>query len=189
MNSDCAKGLTAIPCTAAQYRDGPESTAKRSLIGGLLIEEPAGSDDHQGISIRLSARLYWEASRTRAGVVREAPYDVWLNPETVVQPDVLFVSKRRAAIITQKGIQGAPDLVVEILSPSTARLDRVQKRALYAQYGVSELWLIDPERRQIEVYRFAESRDRPVETLGIGDRLASPILPNFEIVVADIFQD
>ena len=85
------------------------------------------------------------------GEVYVAPFDVVLSDTDVVQPDVLFVSKRRSDIITPDNIRGAPDLVVEILSPATAERDRTIKLDLYAQHGVQEYWIVDPDAKSITV--------------------------------------
>ena len=166
----------------------PESHAKCSLFDGLLVEEPSATEEHQCISLNLTMLLAPEVKRRELGVVRYAPCDVWLSEDIVVQPDVLFISRERAHVVKGKWIHGAPDLVVEILSPSTARLDRGRKRQLYAEGGVRELWLIDPRLRRIEVFQFDVSSKEAVKTAGIGETLASPLLPGMSLEVSKVFE-
>jgi Uma2 family endonuclease len=119
-----------------------------------------------------------------------APTDVVLSEIDIVQPDLLFVSRARTSIITEKNIQGAPDLVVEILSESTRRTDEIIKRKLYEHHGVHEYWIIDPEVETIKIYRttgqgFQQSIELTVEA---HDRLTSPLFPEWELPLQDLFQ-
>ena len=173
--------------TAAEYRALPESMARRSLIGGWLVEEPSASDAHQRLALNLAFMLESVLRPAGLGTLRFAPYDVWLTEEIVVQPDVLVVRRGREQIIQANGIHGAPDLVVEIMSPSTRQLDRNGKRLLYGRNGVAEMWLVDPNPRRLEVYRFAEHRDEPVRVVGPGDDLFSLLSPELRLSVAEIF--
>lgn len=179
-------GLVLRRSSPEAYRASPESIVKRSLIDGILIEEPGVSDFHQAISWNLSTALA-AVVRRRLGTIRYAPFDVWLDGQTAVQPDLLFVAKRREGIIEPQGVRGPPDLVVEILSPSTSRFDRIRKRALYAQHGVRELWLIDPALCRVEVFRFRHDPKHPVAELGEGDSLRSPLLPGWKMRISDLF--
>ena len=97
-----------------------------------------------------------------------APFDVVLSDTDVVQPDILFVSNERMGIVTEDNIQGAPDLVIEILSPSTAERDRTFKRSLYARHGVREYWLVDPDARSVEVLVLGEGHFEIVSHLRPG---------------------
>ena len=94
----------------------------------------------------------------RLGQLLCAPMDVVLSDGDVVEPDLLYVSAARAEIITEKNIQGAPDLIVEILSASSRKTDEIIKRKLYERYGVSEYWIVDPDLETVKVYRFVEGR-------------------------------
>lgn len=180
--------LTTRPCTAAEYRAMPEALRKTSLIDGLLIEENAPSEDHQRILANLFFALFGENQNSGKGIVRCAPYGVWLNEHTCLQPDLFFVSNERLHLIGGNACNGAPDLVVEILSPSTQHLDRVRKRELYAENGVKELWLVDPEMQEVIVYRFARSKEAPVRIVGPGDRLDCELWPGWSLTAAAVFQ-
>ena len=115
-----------------------------------------------------------------------APLDVILSNFDVVQPDLIFVSNERSHII-QDYIRGAPDLLVEILSPSTERRDRIVKRELYARHGVPEYWLIDPYAKTIIVLILGADGYDTRAVYGASDTLASPTLPGFSPDVSLIF--
>ncbi len=123
----------------------------------------------------------------RLGGVYDAPFDVVLSDVDVLQPDLLFVSNKRGHIITPANIQGAPDLVVEILSPSTAKRDRTFKRTLYARHGVNEYWMVDTVAKTITVLRRGERGFDVVDTYGEGATLTSPTLQGFALKMADVF--
>ena len=113
------------------------------------------------------------------GEVFFAPTDVVLSDTDVVQPDILFVSRERAHIITEDNIQDAPDLVIEILSPGTAERDRGFKRALYAQHGVREYWLVGPDSATVTVLALEEEGFEVVGTYGEGDSVSSSVVEGF----------
>jgi len=117
-----------------------------------------------------------------------APFDVVLTDINVFQPDLAFFSERRRPFLTEKGAEGAPDLVVEILSRKTAHLDLDHKRLVYARTGVDELWVVDPEEEEVRVYLFREDPDLPKVILRSGDLLKTSRLPRFELSVQKIFK-
>ena len=106
-----------------------------------LVALSSPEEFHQRVSILLGAKLVQFAVENRLGRVYHAPFDMVLSNIDVVQPDLIFVSNERADIITPANIQGTPDLVVEILSPSTAARDKTFKRSLYARHGIAEYWM------------------------------------------------
>ena len=111
-----------------------------------------------------------------------------LTDTNVFQPDLAFFSEQRRRFLSEKGAEGPPDLVVEILSPKTARLDLDQKRVVYARTGVDELWIIDPEGEEVRVYHLREDSDLPKVILRLGDVLSTPLIPGFQISIEKIFQ-
>jgi Uma2 family endonuclease len=117
-----------------------------------------------------------------------APFDVYLSNVDVFQPDILFVVNENRQVLTDAGAEGAPDLVVEVLSPKTRNLDLAQKRRVYAREGVRELWVIDPEPQTVLVYRFEEDLSDPVMTKTAKETLTSPIFPELEIVLEKVFK-
>jgi Uma2 family endonuclease len=133
--------------------------------------------------------LYPLARDQHLGEVLPAPVDVVLSSTDVVQPDLIFLSAERRNLFTEDNVQGAPDLVGEILSEATRRKDEVTKRHLYQRFGVAEYWVIDPELETVKVYRRSgEWLERQVElSLEAKDRLSSPLFPRLEIPLADLF--
>jgi Uma2 family endonuclease len=134
----------------------PDDGHRHEAIEGELYVTPAPSFRHQRVSQRLEQALLRLLEEPGHGIVVHAPIGVEF-PDTGegVQPDIVFVSAARRHIITQPDIQGAPDLVIEILSPTTAHRDRGIKRKLYQRQGVGEYWIVDTEAREVEVWSFA----------------------------------
>jgi Uma2 family endonuclease len=118
-----------------------------------------------------------------------APADVVLSDVNVVEPDLFFLSNERLDRLTRKNVQGAPDLVMEVLSESTRRTDEVRKRKLYERVDVLEYWLVDAELETVEVYRkIGGGFDRPIElSCAAGDSLTTPLLPGFRVPLAKLF--
>jgi Uma2 family endonuclease len=115
------------------------------------------------------------------GWVYAAPFDVVFSQTSVVEPDVVYVSKGHAEVLTEENIQGAPDLVVEVISPGTVDADRTFKLKLYARYGVQEYWIIDPEGPSAEIYRRSKRGLDLAAELGAGDSLSSSLFPGFSL--------
>ena len=157
------------------------------LMDGELIMVPAPGESHQIVAMELGALLHVFVKARGLGRVFSAPYDVVLSDTDIVQPDLLFVSNERAHIRTPTNIRGAPDLVVEILSPSTAERDRTLKRALYAEYGVQEYWLVDPDTKTVTVLVLDAGAFAEAACYGTGQTLTSPILPGFTANLDDLF--
>src|SRR6185369_9045277 len=109
------------------------------------------------------------------GSIHLAPSDVQLTELNIYQPDLYYVSRARRAILTDQGTRGAPDLIVEILSPKTSKLDRGVKREIYARSGVEEMWIVDPAVKKILIYCFSTAIDVPVGTFGVRQKFESPL--------------
>lgn len=142
--------------TYDDYRALPDDGRRYELFEGELQVTPAPTTQHQRVSGNLEFLLRAHVRTHALGEVLDAPIDVILDRGTVVQPDILFVSKKRLAIITERAVEGPPDLVVEILSESTAQRDRGVKQQLYARYGVAHYWIVDPMSRSLAEYVLAE---------------------------------
>ena len=158
------------------------------LLNGELVMPPAALPGHQMISMALASRLYLYVDEKGLGTVVAAPTDVVLSDTDVVQPDVLFVSSQRSQIVTRENVRGAPDLVVEILSPATEERDRTVKLDLYAQHGVKEYWIVDPDAKTISVLLRGEGGFRVVGVYGEGETLRSPTLAGFNVALDEVFQ-
>ncbi len=157
------------------------------LIDGVLIEMPSPTVPHQRVSRKVGTRLDIFVDASSLGEIFYAPIDVVLSDTVVVQPDLVFVSNERADIITHANIQGAPDLVVEIRSPSTAGLDEVTKRELYERYGVKEYWMANPEAQTVTVLLLGENGYEVAGIYAKSDTLTSPTLEGFSIDLNEIF--
>jgi Uma2 family endonuclease len=133
--------------------------------------------------LRLVSALFRFVSASRIGEVFAAPFDVVLSEHDVVEPDILFVSTARGDIVTPLNVQGAPDLVVEILS-SNRRYDKRVKYEMYERARVAAYWIVDPDDEFVEVYRHD---GRHFVRTNVGDTLTSPLLPGFDMNVRDLF--
>jgi Uma2 family endonuclease len=149
---------------------------------------PAPNRFHQDISRNLEYILLRYLDDHPLGKVYDAPFDVYLGDINVVQPDLLFFANDRLGHLTEAGAEGAPDLVVEVLSKRNAKLDRGPKKEVYARFGVTELWLIDPDTPQVEVYRLQEDSEVPQGTLRKHQTLTTPLFPGLEIHLEEVFR-
>jgi Uma2 family endonuclease len=138
-----------VVLTYDDLRATPDDGRRYELLEGELCVTPAPSTTHQRISRNLQFILHSHVSIRMLGEVLYAPVDVILADTIVVEPDLIFVASGRSALISERGIEGAPDLVVEILSPSTQQRDLGIKRQLYARYGVAHYWCVDPVARTL----------------------------------------
>ncbi|MBE0447147.1 MAG: Uma2 family endonuclease [Actinobacteria bacterium] len=175
--------------TYEDYLRIPEDK-RYELIGGELIVVPSPKTKHQRISAELGFLLMSYVKENNAGVIFYAPYDVYFDEENVVQPDILFVSKERQDVITEDNVKGAPDLVVEIVSPSSGYYDLVKKKKLYARFGVKEYWLVDPEEKTVEIYLLEKDTGsfEPAQSLSEKDQLTSKTFPGLSIDLNKLFE-
>ena len=161
------------------------------LIDGELYVVPAPNIYHQRISRNLEYALVQHVRQNNLGEVLNAPCDVVLSQENVIQPDILFISKDRFGIIATANIQAAPDLVIEILSESTKARDLDIKRKLYARYGAREYWIVDPTAKSVEVLAWRQAGYEPgyvtVAVLLHTASLSSPLFPQLNLPLSDIF--
>ena len=178
--------VTKTKLTYQDYAKTPDDE-RYELIDGELLVVPAPNIAHQGSHASLGSLMWSFVRQHDLGRVFLAPTDVVLSDTDVVQPDVLFISKEREHIISEANIQGAPDLVVEILSPSTSSRDWREKRQLYAEHGVGEYWTADASNKVVYVMLLKNGVLEIVETYASGDVLTSPTLKGFEVSVDDLF--
>jgi len=172
--------------TYKDYLNTPDDR-RYELIEGELIMTPSPVTYHQWISKNLEYELESFVRKTKTGRVFYAPYDVHLDDENVLQPDILFVSNERLDIIGEKNIKGAPDLVIEIISESTAYNDLVRKKKLYARFGVREYWIVDPGEKNVDAYQIKDMTFKHSRTFTQKDKLKSQILEGLSINLVDIF--
>lgn len=157
--------------TYAEFARLPsEGSTRYEVIAGELVVTPAPSLRHQRISADLVTWLNGFVREHDLGEVFAAPVDILFAEDDYVEPDLVFVRNDHRDYLTDRGIEGPPDLVVEILSPSTADRDRGIKLERYRHFGVPEYWVVDPDARTIEVWRLGEGGAEP-EVFGTEDAL------------------
>ena len=180
--------MPVVRFTYEDYRNTPDER-RYELLDGELVMAPAPRLSHQRVVMKLGALLHGFVAERGLGEVFSAPCDVLLSSTDVVQPDLLFVSTQRKHILLgEDNVRGAPDLIVEILSPSTAGVDRTFKRGLYAKYGVQEFWLVDPDARTVTVLVLGEGGFEVAAIHGEGQMSASPTLEGFTVELDEIFR-
>ncbi len=164
-----------------------EDDKRYEIIDGELLEIPALTTTHQRIVGRLFRILSDFVERKNLGEVFISPVDVILSEDNVLQPNLVFVSNENKSIIKERGIFGAPDMVAEVISPSTLKRDTEDKKKIYARFGVKELWLIFPGERAIEVLTL-KGKEYEVCSFGYEDgKVKSCLLEGFEINLKAIF--
>ncbi len=161
--------------TYEDYLKTPDDV-RYELIEGELLMTPAPNTEHQRILRKLGFKMVKFVEENDLGEVFYAPCDVYLDDENTLQPDILFVSKEKLKIIGKNYIQGAPDLVVEIISEQSAYRDTIQKKMLYARFGVKEYWIAAPGEKMMEVYHLDNKRYRLTKTYFYNNILESQIL-------------
>lgn len=177
------------PLTTQEFYRLPESNQFCELIEGELVMPPSPEPFHQAVAGTTFGELYLYLRDHPLGLAYCAPLDVELSPVNVYQPDVLYVSNARKDRVKRKRVVGAPDLVAEVLSPSTARYDQRDKLLRYARSGVVEMWMLDPEDRQVKIYRFDRQPPLDPERILRGDDvLRAELLPGFELSLARLFR-
>lgn len=172
--------------TYSEFSRLPEQPGLQ-LIDGMLVREPSPGTSHQEVTVRLTVKLYLHVDARGLGKVFAAPLDVILEDEHVLQPDVMFISKERLHIIADFGALGAPDLIVEVLSPSTGRYDLGRKRQLCFQHGARELWIVDVDEATVTQHVRGEC-DWVATRLTRDDTLRSHVLPGFQSQLSEFFQ-
>lgn len=147
----------------SDYRLFPDDGKIHELIDGMHYMTPAPTPDHQTVSKRIQHFLYTEIELTGLGLVFNAPIDVQFGEYNGVQPDlIVLLKKNKTASITPTHVKGAPDLVIEILSPSTRKKDLKLKRNLYEQFGVREYWIVDPKQKSVTQLVLVDREYQPV---------------------------
>ena len=189
--SDSRDSRPGVKLTYDDFVHFPDDGMRHELIDGEHYVTPSPNRSHQAIVGNIFGYVWSYLKRHAVGQVYVAPFDVVFSNFDVVEPDVLFVSSERLPeVMTEKNLQGAPDLVVEVGSPSTRRRDERIKLRLYERSGVSEYWVVDPDLDVIRVYRRVEGRYGPARELSLdhGDVLTTSFLPGLEIALDAIFE-
>ena len=177
--------------TYEDYAKTPDDERWELIDGELIsLEEivaPSAKEAHQRNQMILGSRMFFYTDENDLGRVY-SDFDVVLSDTDTVRPDLLFVARERLHIITADNVQGAPDLVVEIRSESTARRDWTAKRELYARHGVKEYWIVDSDATTVAVLLLDEGELKVAGVYGEGDTLSSAVMGGFSIALADVFR-
>ena len=163
-----------VKYTYADYCELPDDGRRYEIIDGGLYVAPAPETPHQGILLNLALLIAPVVKEGEIGRVLVAPCDVIFADGDVFQPDLIFVASHRLKIVTRRGVEAAPDLVVEVLSPFTRQRDLNLKRPRYAHYGVLEYWQADPETRTILTLALSGGEYVERGVYGVGDELTTP---------------
>lgn len=154
--------------------------------GQLELMSPAPTVTHQLISFEMQKRI--TQSCEPEYFILYAPVDVILSPKEVRQPDIVLVHRKRLEIISKRGVEGAPDLVIEILSPSSLKRDKIAKIKLYSYYGIPEYWIVDPNYAALEQYILADDRYELVNIFQENEIVTSPTISCISFTMADIIE-
>lgn len=176
--------------TYEDYLRLPDDGRRYEVIRGVLYVAPAPNYDHQLAHSHLFRALSNHIAENHLGVLLSAPFDVLL-PEGIaspVEPDLLFIKEENRPRRGDKNFQGVPDLVVEILSPTTRSYDRKTKLAAYRDAGAPEFWLVDPQTFSVVIYGWREGQFIELERGGENDEVGSVVLPGFRIRVGELFR-
>jgi len=177
-----------VPMTYREFCEVPEDGKRHELIEGEHIVTPAPNPWHQTVSRRLQFTLMQQLELPGIAYVFNAPVDVILSDEDVFEPDLVVFRTSSRRMITKRGIEGRPDLVVEIFSPSTKSQDRYLKGTAYAHWKIPEYWLVDPDHGWVEVYRLEGNRYHLGERYDRVSTLASPEFPEIAVPLAPVFE-
>jgi Uma2 family endonuclease len=176
------------PVSVGDYLSGREDLRRRELVWGVVREPPAPRYGHQAVVTRTTVILDLHVRTERLGIVCVSPIDVVLDEGKglIVQPDVIFISQERTEIVRGQ-VWGAPDLVVEVISPGTAVRDRTIKLEWYRRYAVREYWLVDPARRVVIVVDLTADERTIASPFAGAQHVRSSVLPGLTAEAQEFF--
>jgi Uma2 family endonuclease len=189
--SDRGPSRPGVKLTYDDFVLFPDDGKRHELIDGEHYVTPSPNMKHQAVSGNLHGLIWNYLKQHAVGKVYPAPLDVVFSHFDVVEPDLLYVSEARREVLTATNVQGAPDLVVEIGSPSTRRRDEKLKHQLYERFNVTEYWVVDPDVDVVRVYRLQDGKYLRAQELSLdhGDVLTTPLLPGLELPLSEIFAE
>lgn len=174
--------------TADDYKQLDEDV-KCEIIDAELIMTPAPNTNHQKVSMSLIFKIRQYIEIKKKGILFHAPTDIYFDERNVFQPDLIYVDDQHASIIREKGIEGVPDLIIEIISPSNSYIDRYIKKGKYAQFGVKEYWIVDPANKTLEVFSLDQGQEYGLFLfLAEGGEVKSALLKDLSFELKEIFQ-
>ena len=163
-----------------------DNDQRYEIIEGNLLMAPAPDTWHQSWLGELHLLLHQHVKARQLGKIFVAPVDVVLDPENSVQPDLIFIASANLDLIKPRAVFGTPDLVIELVSPSSVRRDRYDKKDLYARFGVKEYWIGDPANQSLEILTLKDGRYELHCSAEISGKLISIVLPGLEFDLAQI---
>lgn len=172
--------------TVRDYELLPEGSPYQ-LINGDLVMTPAPTTYHQIILMNLSNEIYNYVRKHKLGQVIVSPVDVYFSDVETYQPDIVFIRNENLKIIGEKRIEAAPDLIIEILSESTAYYDLKHKKNVYEKTGVKEYWIVDPMDKNIETYENVNKEFIKLQKANINDVIKSKVITGFALSAGEIF--
>ena len=176
------------PLTYEDYLTFPDNDGiRKEIIEGELFMSPAPSIKHQRILRKLSFIINEYVNKNDLGEIFFAPCDIIFSNINIVQPDLIFISKENYQILTDLNIQGAPDLLIEILSPSTKENDRIFKKHIYERFGVKEYWIVDPESETVEIWELKNKKFQLAVKADKNQLIKSQLLKGLQINLSEIF--
>lgn len=165
-----------------------EENPNQQLLNGHLIMSPSPSLQHQKI-LKILQRYLDQYALKKGDETFFAPLDVHLDQINVPQPDLVYIKKENLNQLSERGIEGAPDLIIEIISPSNSYIDRYEKKNLYQQFKVKEYWIIDPGNSTLEVYQLIQEEYQMTQYLAGKGEIKSPLLPELTVKLEFILED
>ena len=170
------------------YVFAPHMHLRYEILHGRIIPVPIPAIRHQAISLRIASALLQYVEASRLGRVLPAPCNVILSEKIVMQPDVFFIRNGRRGLLGEKSLRGAPDLVVEVLSPAASKIDLRVKKRIYERYEVQEYWLVDPAHATVETMIWSELGYISAFISGRSAELSSPLLPDLNLDLSRVFK-
>ncbi len=175
--------------TYEDYLKLPDDRNRYEIINGELVMTPAPKIAHVEAISNLMRELTSFVKENKLGKVYTASCDVLLGEENVVQPDILFIAKANKKVITEDNVKGAPDLIIEVLSPTTAYYDLIEKKELYEKFGVKEYWIVDPKKQWVEIYVLEDKKYKLHQRVEKSGEIRSLIIKGFKLALREIFKE
>lgn len=155
------------------------------LINGEIILSPAPSIKHQQVSRQLFKIM--DAATSGKGELLYAPIDLYIDSINVFQPDLLYLSEGNRSSLTDRGVEGPVDIIVEIISPNNSYTDRIQKKKKYLDYGISEYWIVDPGNKSVEIYTPQKGTEVPALSVSPSGMVQSIHMPSIRFELKELF--
>jgi Uma2 family endonuclease len=183
---------TTRPRLALTYEDYallPQDGRRWELVAGDLVVSPAPTSQHQAVVFELSGQFREQLRNRKLARVLPSPIDVIFDETNTVQPDLVVVKLARKSIITRRGIDGVPDLVVEVVSPHNPAQDLVLKRHLYERFRVPEYWLVDPDERSVQVLSLEGRSYVETVSLRVKGVVRSQVFRSLKVSLEEVFAE